>query len=100
MIVDRHQSFAIHLQAWVNFGAFVAAGNQNCGTIAGADIGQRHDHVDLPDHPFTGVVVAKGEILQRCMSAAVDVEEAAGRAYIEKIFVDRNAVDGIDIFLR
>ena len=56
---------AFHLQPRVYLGVLVAAGHQYRGAVAGTDVVQRHDHVDLAHHPGAGVVLAEGHVAER-----------------------------------
>jgi hypothetical protein len=43
----------------MNHVAFVAAGHDNCRTVAGTNVGERHQNVDLADVPCTRVMAKR-----------------------------------------
>src|SRR5579875_922143 len=71
--------------------AFVAGRNDRGGAITMADIGQRHQDVDLADRP-TAVVPAEQPGEPDIVAAGMNRNESAGPANVQETFVDTQLV--------
>ena len=60
--------------------------------IAFTDVVEGHQYVNLSDHPFSGVVLAKRQITERNMATAVNVDVTTRTADVEKVLVNGKTI--------
>ena len=65
----------------------VAAGDHHGAPIARADVGERHQHIDLAVHKVP-VVIPELVALTAVMAARMDADRLAGSAQVGKVLVD------------
>lgn len=81
----------------MDFCRLVTPWNQDCRSVSRPDVFDRHQHIDLSNHPFARVVLTERQIAQRCVSPAVDEQMSALVANVQEILVNGHPVHRIDV---
>ena len=74
----------------------MTARNERWRAVTRPDVVQGADDVDLADHPFPGVFLTEGEITKWYSTTAVDADVPAFASNVEQVFMDGQAIGGID----